>query len=80
MDIVKKRGRPDRAIRDAAHAEDGFWSLSTQLRIENWADAKSRLESFVFADGTVIDVAGMLSGYAGEKGDEVITGMLAPTG
>jgi Ca2+-binding RTX toxin-like protein len=61
-------------LRDPSNPTASFWELSDRLRIEKWADSQYRLESFKFADGTIIDVSSMVAGYTGGEGDEVVTG------
>ncbi|MBI2254724.1 MAG: hypothetical protein HYU58_08910 [Proteobacteria bacterium] len=66
----------DRDATDASKIidNDSFWALDDRLRIENWANANNRLETFKFADGTTIDVSAMLAAYTGGAGDEIVTG------
>lgn len=62
------------ALRDPSQPDADFWSLSDQMRIENWSDPNSRIETFSFADGTTIDVSTMVSAEAGDSTDDQIIG------
>jgi len=62
------------ALRDPSNPDVNFWSLPDRMRIENWVDPNSRIETFSFANGTSINVGSMVEGYTGGSSDDLLTG------
>lgn len=74
--LIALRNR-DGAIPSKIVDTDNFFALDDQIRIVNWSNGKSRLETFSFADGTEINVANLLSAVTGGAGNDVINGGVA---
>src|SRR5262249_2021509 len=60
-------------LRDPNNPGASFWSLTDQLRVQNWVDANDRIETFQFADGTTVDVSNLLTAITGSKTDDIET-------
>ena len=61
-------------IRDAASPNTSFDGLTDTVRITNWNGWRDRIETFAFADGSSIDVSGMIGMIAntGDSGLELL--------
>ena len=51
-------------VKDPAHPNTPFGQLTDIITLQNWADPLDRIEKFVFADGTVLNVAAGMAAFA----------------
>jgi Ca2+-binding RTX toxin-like protein len=59
-------------VKDAANPNATFAQLTDKITLTNWMDSRDRIEKFSFADGTALDVTGIVTRF-GTDGADTIT-------
>jgi Ca2+-binding RTX toxin-like protein len=59
-------------VKDPANPTATFSQLTDKITLQNWMDPLNRIETFAFADGSTLDVAGIVS-RIGTDGNDTVT-------